>query len=500
MNLAILFSFFFLLLGIRTALWHLQNWQIREYRWDRLKAYFTTREGVKNLVNLWFFRGVLPRPRKSGRVFMILGIFIFLSGYIFFNGRDVAMLRPYKIDSIVLILIWERTIWLTVGISVFLSKLPVWLAQKIIFRKAKNIIDHSKNITRIGITGSYGKSSTKEILVHLLTSKFGKENVLFNPENQNNEVAIARLVLKNKKFFENPPLTPPFSKGEDKDKNIKKMFFFVEIGAYKRGEIRGVCDFIQPHIGILTGINSQHISLFGSQKNIQRAKFELAESASEKVFFNASSPLLQEIFDDRDIYATKIPLSSASIKDTKAEQNKTEFSLYGEHMTLPWGGEFFIQNALLAAETARELGLTPKEIKTSLAQLPPLTRALTVESHRSGAMILYDLYSANPDGVLSAIDHLRRVKGKKIFIGMPLLELGKESKNVHERIFKSLAEAGAEVFWLKKDHAQLGQGICGKRFHGHDTKALKTMIKRLQKDDAILLESRLPEYVIQLFS
>ncbi len=496
MTLSSLLSAFFLLLGIRTALWHLQCWQLREYRLDRMKAHFENPSAKRDLWNLWFFRGILPRPRKSGRIFMILGIFLFLSGTIFFPLEEKSGWIFLWVQTNIskewalplTFLIWERTLFLTTSVSVLLSLLPVWPAQQILFARAKRIIQRSGKMVRIGITGSFGKSSTKEMLVHLLRKNFGTNQVLANPENQNNEVAIARLILKNKKFFSHAA-------------NAKtQKFFVVEIGAYRSGEIQKVCQFVQPHIGILTGINAQHISLFGSQEKILKAKFELAEAALDKVFFNADSPLLNQIFEDQRIHATPIPIAKSAVKNMKVQAHQTEFEIFGEKFVLPWGGEFFVGNALLALETARELGVSVEKLRQELKTLPPLLRALNVQKQKSGATILHDLYSANPDGVMQAIEHLKHFPGKKVFVGQPLLELGVEAENVHRRIFESLREIKAEVFWLKPDFADLGHEICGAKFRNHDVPGLKKIAQSLKIGDGALLESRLPESVIKLFA
>lgn len=479
---ASIFAILLLALGIRTALWHLQSWQIREYRWDRLRDYFRTQDGKKNIWNLWFFRGILPRPRLSGRIALVGFLFVLWSLLFFCSFKDTF---PLWLNA----LLWERTIWIGIMASVGLSKIPVLLVEKWLYIQAKKIIDQSQNIIRIGITGSYGKSSTKEILVHILTEHFGKENVLFNPENQNHEIALARLIRKNESFFQS-------GYGSKK----AKKFFVAEIGAYRRGEIRKVCRFIQPHIGILTGINAQHLSLFGSQENIQKGKFELAEETQDKVFFNADSSLLSEIFADREIKATPIPLSLSAAKNISVKLTKTEFELYGKKTFLPWAGKFFVGNALLAAEVARELGMEKEKILKSLQTLPPLQRALHTKEMPSGATILFDLYSANPDGVLQAIEHLGREEGRKIFIGLPLLELGKDAARIHEQIFEALREINAEVFWLKDDFAEKGRQICGEKFHGTEYKKLASIIPSLGKNDAVLLESRLPQNIVKLFS
>jgi len=278
-----------------------------------------------------------------------------------------------------------------------------------------------------------------------------------------------------------------------------RKFLIVEIGAYRRGEIKGVCKFVKPHIGILTGINAQHIELFGSQKNIQRAKFELAESATEKVFFNSDSPLLCQIAEDMKIEATKIPLSLSIAHNLKSEHHQSTFEIYGEKMTLPWSGEFFVSNSLLAIECAREAGMSGAEIANAFPKLPPLDKALNMKTLTSDATLLEDLYSANPDGVMGAIKHLGTFGGRKIFVGIPLRELGNEAEEVHRKIFVALEKMSAEVFWLKPDFSELGQVICGSLFHGNDILSLKKMLKTLKKNDAILLESRLPQTILKLF-
>jgi len=465
----------FVLIGLRTISWHLQNWQLREYRWDRMRAHLRTKDGQINFCNLWFFKGIFPRPHKSGRMIMTLGVLLLL-----FVLSFELVTKQGNIPLTLTLILWERTLFLTVFIAVFITRIPVEIARKVLFLKAKRIVKNS-NVTRIGITGSFGKSSTKQILIHLLQSKFGAENVLFNPGNENNEVAIARLIIRNAEFFK------------------KGKFFIAEIGAYRRGEIKGVCQFVQPHTGIITGINAQHIELFGSQKNIQQAKFELAESATQKVFFNADSPLLREIAEDRNIDAVKIPLALSTAHNLTSDHHQSTFEIYGTKMTLPWSGAFFVSNALLAIESARECGMSVDDIAKALPKLPPLDRALNMKTLENKATLLEDLYSANPDGVLGAIQHLGTFEGKKIFVGIPLRELGAQAENVHRKIFTALEKMDAEVFWLKPDFSALGKEICESQFHGDDIEVLKKRASTLKTNDAILLESRLPKTVTNIF-
>ena len=486
----LLFGLIIIAIGLRTASWWLQSWQLREYRWDRMLEYFRTHDGRKNIVNFWAFHGLLPRPQISGRIIIIVGIFVTLSIGIIVGLHEIFVNIEnwqWGWNWTKALIIWERTIWLTIPLAVKISAIPVWLRKKSIFREAKEIVSEGENVTRIGITGSYGKSSTKKILVHLLREKYGADAVLTNPGNENNELAIARLIKRNERFFIDPTTGP------------KKKFFVCEVGAYKKGEIAQVCEFVQPQIGILTGLNAQHVGLFGNAEKLRAAKFELAEACSKTIFFNADTPALVEIFEDQKITATPIGIKKTVAENISSDVSQTKFRAYGQDFILPWAGEFFVGNALLALEAARESGCTPEELSTFLKELPPLDRALHTKELPSGATLLLDPYSANPDGVLGAISHLGKFEGKKIFVGIPLRELGKDSEKIHREVFEKLKEIDAEVFWFRHDYEKMAKEILGEKFHGDDIKILKNMRKEIGKNDAILLESRLPKPIEKLF-
>lgn len=487
----LLFGLIIIAIGLRTASWWLQSWQLREYRWDRMLEYFRTHDGRKNLLNLWAFSGLLPHPQISGRIIIIGMIFVIFSIGIIIGLHEIFVNIEnwqWGWNWMKALIIWERTIWLTIPLAVKISAIPVWLRKKSIFREAKEIVSEGENVTRIGITGSYGKSSTKKILVHLLREKYGADAVLTNPGNENNELAIARLIQRNERFFIDPTTGP------------KKKFFVCEMGAYKKGEIAQVCEFVQPQIGILTGLNAQHVGLFGNTEKLRAAKFELAEACSKTIFFNADTPALVEIFEDQEITATPIGIKKTVAENISSNFSQTKFHAYGQDFVLPWAGEFFVSNALLAIETARELGCTPEELSTFLKELPPLERALHLQNLPQGATLLLDPYSANPNGVLGAISHLEKAEGKKIFVGIPLRELGKDSEKIHRKVFEKLKEIDAAVFWFRHDYEKIAKKILGRNFYGDDMKVLKKMGKELEANDTVLLESRLPKSVENLFT
>ncbi|GAI48689.1 unnamed protein product, partial [marine sediment metagenome] len=142
-----------------------------------------------------------------------------------------------------------------------------------------------KNLLVVGITGSYGKTSTKEFLATVLSKRF---NVLKTKEHQNSEIGISRCILNE--------LKP------------EHKVFIVEMGAYGKGGIKLLCDIAKPKIGILTGMNEQHLALFGSQENIIKTKYELIENlpSDGMAIFNGNNKYCSELYGKTNISLKKI--------------------------------------------------------------------------------------------------------------------------------------------------------------------------------------------------
>lgn len=457
------------IMAIRTTLWHLKSWQLREYRHDRMRAWLRTEDGNKSLKNLWFFAGMLPRPRFTSRAKLMLGLSILffvisfvIWGYFFPNS-------PIWLRLLVL----ERFVWGMVWDSVIMTNIVKYFKEKKIFAAARLLRQQSENLTIIAITGSYGKSSTKEILAHLLTHGFGAEKVIYTPENTNSELGIANFMLKNQEFFER------------KD----QRYAVIEMGAYRVGEIKKMCDFVLPDLGIITAIGQQHIELFGSQENITKGKTELAR-ASELTFYPAFDERLSGYFAAKNAPKgfSVAPLRSSFI----VGENFTDFVWQNIPFHLPWGGEFYAYNAHLCLNVAKHLGLNILGLQIALKSLKPMERTLMVKENAKKVLYIEDLYSANPTGVAAAMAHLQRAKGKKIMVMIPMRELGKEAEKHHRAIFIEAKKQTIDLYWLNDDFAELGEEIMGENWKGNDLKAYKKELKKLKEGDGVLLESRLP--------
>ena len=203
----------------------IQLWFIKEYRLDRMLIHLRTNQGKK----IYF----LPfrRPPIIPKTICLFFLMFFSNFLIFWIPEAHWVLKLFIID----LLSFPIS-----GFWVFILHLPTIIWHKIIVELAKNKLQNHKSLKIIGITGSFGKTSTKEYLYTILSEKF---NVLKTEASKNSLIGIAEMILHK--------LTPDH------------QILIAEMGAYKMGEIKQMVDFVNPQIGIITAINAQHQDLFG---------------------------------------------------------------------------------------------------------------------------------------------------------------------------------------------------------------------------------------------
>jgi len=282
------------------------------------------------------------------------------------------------------------------------------------FKKAKHILGEKK-LTIIGITGSYGKTSVKEILSAILGEKY---KVLKTPENINTDIGIANFVIKNKEELDDCDI------------------FIVEMGAYGAGDIAKICDIVSPDYAVLTGINESHLERFGSLDNIIKGKFELPERTKLLSVLN---------FDDKDIknnfnkfkinkYAA---VSKDAVKNIRAKNNfeGMEFEFNNIKFQTKLLAEHNITLILLCAEIAKELRMSLGEIASAVEKIRQLPHRLElIYNKQANITVIDDGYNGNIDGIISGLKVLGRAAGRKIILTPGLVELGGQSENIHRAI------------------------------------------------------------------
>jgi len=450
-------------------------WQLKEYRLDRFLAEFGF---LGRLLRFWAFSG----GRKFHRpVFTVKALFVYivsllvvLSGIYFISkGFFYGIIPSFWLIFLSLLGLYFLIPFLVI-LVMFLFQLPVVLAKNLIYKMAGLRVASVRNLTVIGVTGSYGKSSTKEFLAQILEKKF---KVRKTPKNINTEIGISKFILQK--------LNP--------DDEV----FIVEMGAYKKGEIKRICDIVKPKIGILTGINEQHLDLFGSFENIIDTKFELIESLPEDGFalFNGGNEYCVKMAEDwggnKFIYKSmsqeiKIP-PSPPLENGGAE-GATEWPF------------FYLENLAGAVEAAKYLGMSGEETNEAVKSIELTERMAHTFIGRNGALIVSDAYSANPAGVLAALGYLGQQKQKNKIVVMPcLIELGSAAEKVHREIGKKITEVCDLAIITTRDYFDILKSEAGEKviLAVKPEKVIELLKDRLNSDTAVLIEGRVADGVVE---
>ena len=295
----------------------------------------------------------------------------------------------------------------------------------------------------IGITGSYGKTSTKYILHQILSQKF---NTLMTPDSYNTPMGICKVI-----------------RGE---LTAEHEIFIVEMGAYKRGDIRELCNLASPEIGILTAVGPQHLERFKSIENITQTKYELIASLPSDglAVFNCDNEICAELSDKREQggnpvrrYATE-PFSVDSVSD-RADLTATNIRHTAEGLAFTVHanvgapdivdseirtrllGRHNVSNILAAIAVAIECGMTLEEIQTAIVNVEPVPHRLQLTSGAGNVTIIDDSFNANPVGAKAALEVLTEIgEGKKVLVTPGMVELGEREYEENRRLGEQAAE------------------------------------------------------------
>ena len=529
--MTLLLSFLWFVRTIKTIFFWIYLWQLKEYHIGRFLDHFQTYKGKQLLMSYLQFL----------KIFLVSGFFLFPSVFPFvlifiYIGESAIFLKNFLqkrlikpvltkkttlisgvliVLTIVFLVLFSQNIkslaWLALWFLIFDILLPIIISLIILIfqplavlvryqtiRKAKQKRESFEDLLVIGITGSYGKTSTKEFLYQILSEKY---NVLKTEAHQNSEVGISQCILN--------------------DLNEEYQVFICEMGAYNKGGIKFLCDIAKPKIGILTGINEQHMATFGSQENIIRAKFELIEALPAKglAILNTGDPKIQNEKLKIQNYNSKLKslrfYSTKEQTDLWAEEIRAEKELISFNVVSKDGdqaefkvnlmGVQNVENILGAVCCAKELGMSLKEITRACEKIQPEQGAMKLLKGKNGLNVIDATYSANPDGVISALDYLKIWPGKKVIIMPCLIELGRASKEVHKRIGKKIGEVCDLAIITTKDRykeireAALDAGMTEiDIFYLDNPKEIYDKIKAFcRAGDVVLLESRVPKELIK---
>ena len=445
------------LLGSLPALFeNARLWQLKEWRWHRLHAHISENGWFRPLFGLprtGLALIALPLISLYGQVYPMTEVALLL----FAGTIAVPVLRRKQVGPV-----WTQKAIVTVGIALLLTASAAWLvlstapwlvARHILigiaffqplflggswfllqpldrmlkqrrFARARTLRVSLPDLNVIAITGSVGKTTTKELLQHLLRER----NAVATPAFVNSELGVTDWFIKTCSKTSPPAIA------------------VVEVGAYRAGEIALVCSIIQPTMSVVTYIGKQHLALFGSEEKLLEAKAEIVSALKPDghLFLNADNERSASLSARSPCPVTTVGTvhGNRRAQDLEETRDGLRFTLDTVRFDVPLHGTHNISNILLAVAVAEKLGLPLTECAERLRKFSPPRQTFTVRQER-GCTVLDDTHNSSPHSFQAAIEWARtQPNDHKVLLCSGLIELGEE----HDRVHIELGQLCTPVF------------------------------------------------------
>ena len=384
---------------------------------------------------------------------------------------------------------------LLLPLVVALAGLLAWPLEKAIsecyFRDARRKLLSNPKLVRIGITGSYGKTSVKHILGTILSEKYP---TLITPASFNTPMGVTRAIREK--------LLP------------SHQIFVGEMGARHVGDIREMCRLVHPTIGIITSVGPQHLETFKTIERVAATKYELIEAlpaeGSHSYFYDDASYV-------RQMYErTRKPktLCGTDPEHCDCWCDDVRVSAEGSHFTLHIRGlgsiecqtrllgEHSIHNILLAAAVAADLGLTLRQISHGVEKLAPVKHRLELLTHPGSFTIINDAFNSNPVGAKAALKVLQGFPARRIIITPGMVELGEREAEYNREFGREMASCVDIAIIVGKNRAVpileglKEAGFPEENIHRVDSLEASTVLLHslVRPTDTVLYENDLPDH------
>lgn len=360
------------------------------------------------------------------------------------------------------------------------------------YNEAASILASMPGLKIVGITGSYGKTSTKHYLHRILSEHY---STTMTPGSFNTTLGVIRTVRENLRPYDE--------------------VFIVEMGAKQPGDIKEICDLVKPQAGIVTAVGEQHLETFKSVENVQKTKFELVDSLPADGFavLNNDFPYVANRKVD-NVKAYRYGVADTKGTDYHAEDIRyssrgTTFRIAGEGLDQPLElttalvGECNVSNLIAAVIVALKLGVPADKIRYAVSQIEQVEHRLSVKRIPGGLTIIDDAFNSNPAGSKMAVEVLGMMKdeGKRIIITPGMIELGERQEEANRRFGEYIA-ANADIAIIvghyNRDAILAGladKGMDEKKIYAVDSfaDAQNTLRKVAAAGDIVLYENDLPD-------
>ena len=359
------------------------------------------------------------------------------------------------------------------------------------YNDAKRMLRSMPHLKIIGITGSFGKTSTKHFLYRVLSEKY---NVLMTPGNFNTTLGVVRTVREH--------LKPHHE------------VFIVEMGAKQRGDIKEICDLVEPEMGIITSVGEMHLETFGSIEGVARTKFELIDALPEGGFgvvnidSEAAAEHLKTVGRKVATYGIENPEAEYRAVDVAYSAHETEFyldkgngdrAIFATHIL----GRGNILNILAALSIADKLGVSLEAQRRAVRQIEQIEHRLSLRRN-AGITILDDAYNSNPTGAKMALEVLKgfNCEGRRWVLTPGFVEMGTKQYENNRAFGRDIAKAEPDGVYVinEVNRKAIVEGLmeggypeAQLRCVASFSEAMSELQPKLKAGDVMLYENDLPD-------
>jgi UDP-N-acetylmuramoyl-tripeptide--D-alanyl-D-alanine ligase len=357
------------------------------------------------------------------------------------------------------------------------------------YNKAKERLESMPNLKIVGITGSYGKTSTKHYLHRILSEHF---DTLMTPGSFNTTLGVVRTINEYLK---------PYNE-----------VFIVEMGAKQKGDVKEICDLVHPSISIVTAVGPQHLETFKSVENVRDTKFEIVDSLPKDgvaVINNDFEQIANRPV--KNVRAIRYGVTnqtgcSYTADNIKYSAHGTIFTMKGEGISMELStalvGECNISNLIAAVAVAIELGVPEEKIKYAVSKIEQVEHRLNMKRLPGGLTIIDDAFNSNPSGSRMALDVLSMMRdGKRMVITPGMIELGESQFELNEEFGRHMAHC-ADLAFIVGEYNQKAilQGLEEEGMPAENVMTFNSFIEAYNHvisiyaaGDTVLIENDLPD-------
>ena len=444
------------------------------------------------------FRATDRAKRMLGAAFVVTALLMLLGAAVINGAISSAEFRGIVLTLFGWLIFLGAPLWLIAG-NLLMTPVEAFFRRQFINR-ARHVLERV-NPTVIGITGSYGKTTTKVFLAHILN---GRYHAYPTPKSYNTLMGVC-IAINN-----------------DIANDQRVEYFIAEMGAYVPGEIERIAELTHPTISVVVEVGPQHLERFGDLDTVATAKYEIIKALPPDGVgvFNWDNPYIRAMIE-RGYPATRLAVSRQidpanpppnPPRFVASEINETLDNLIFRVTDLETGatevfvtsvvGEHNVTNILLATAVAVQEGMSLKEIAGRVRTLQPAESRLTRQTTAQGITIINDAYSANPVGVIGSLKVLAlHQTGKRLLITPGMVELGSLMEQENRKLGEIAAQHATDVILVGSKQTEpiqaglLSAGFPTDRLHVVETlaEAVNWYQSNLKAGDTVLFLNDLPD-------